>query len=213
MNFFEQQAQARRNSTRLVVLFALAVAGIVLAIDAAVFLVAGANWALLAFTTLATVAVIGLGSLYRLASLRGGGDAVALQFGGTPVPQDTTDASLRRLRNVVEEVSIASGVPVPSLYVLEGESAINAFAAGYSASDAAIAVTRGALDRLNRDELQGVIAHEFSHVANGDMRLNIRLIGVLFGILMISLIGRKVLYLGGSRDRNATAVMMAALVA
>src|SRR5690606_10793856 len=164
MTSFEQQAQARRNSTRLVVLFALAVAGIVLAIDAAVFLVAGANWALLAFTTLATVAVIGLGSLYRLASLRGGGDAVALQFGGTPVPQDTTDASLRRLRNVVEEVSIASGVPVPSLYVLEGESAINAFAAGYSASDAAIAVTRGALDRLNRDELQGVIAHEFSHV-------------------------------------------------
>ena len=213
MDFFEQQARARRSSTRLVVLFALAVAGMVLAIDLAVLLVAGTNWPLLAFTTLATLAVIGLGSLYRLASLRGGGDAVALQFGGTPVPHDTSDASLRRLRNVVEEISIASGVPVPSLYVMEGESAINAFAAGYSPSDAAIAVTRGALDRLNRDELQGVIAHEFSHVANGDMRLNIRLIGVLFGILMISLIGRKVLYLGGSRDRNAAAVMVAALVA
>ena len=213
MNFFEQQARARRSSTRLVVLFALAVAGMVLAIDLAVLLVAGTNWPLLAFTTLATLAVIGLGSLYRLASLRGGGDAVALQFGGTPVPHDTSDASLRRLRNVVEEISIASGVPVPSLYVMEGESAINAFAAGYSPSDAAIAVTRGALDRLNRDELQGVIAHEFSHVANGDMRLNIRLMGVLFGILMISLIGRKVLYLGGSRDRNAAAVMVAALVA
>ena len=213
MNFFEQQAKARRSSTRLVVLFALAVAGMVLAIDAAVLLVAGTNWPLLAFTTLATLAVIGLGSLYRLASLRGGGDAVALQFGGTPVPQDTSDPSLRRLRNVVEEISIASGVPVPSLYVMEHEAAINAFAAGYSPSDAAIAVTRGALDRLNRDELQGVIAHEFSHVANGDMRLNIRLIGVLFGILMISLIGRKVLYLGGSRDRNAAAVMAAALVA
>ncbi len=213
MNFFEQQARARRSSTRLVVLFALAVAGMVLAIDLAVLLVAGTNWPLLAFTTLATLAVIGLGSLYRLASLRGGGDAVALQFGGTPVPHDTTDASLRRLRNVVEEISIASGVPVPGLYVMENEAAINAFAAGYSSSDAAIAVTRGALDRLNRDELQGVIAHEFSHVANGDMRLNIRLMGVLFGILMISLIGRKVLYLGGSRDRNAAAVMMAALVA
>lgn len=213
MDFFEQQARARRSSTRLVVLFALAVAGMVLAIDLAVLLVAGTNWPLLAFTTLATLAVIGLGSLYRLASLRGGGDAVALQFGGTPVPHDTSDASLRRLRNVVEEISIASGVPVPSLYVMEGESAINAFAAGYSPSDAAIAVTRGALDRLNRDELQGVIAHEFSHVANGDMRLNIRLMGVLFGILMISLIGRKVLYLGGSRDRNAAAVMVAALVA
>ncbi|MBJ6983531.1 M48 family metallopeptidase [Luteimonas sp. MC1750] len=213
MNFFEQQAKARRNSTRLVVLFALAVIGMVLAIDLAVLLVAGANWPLLAVVTLGTLAVIGLGSLYRLATLRGGGDAVALQFGGTPVPQDTGDASLRRLRNVVEEIAIASGVPVPGLYVMEGESAINAFAAGYSPSDAAIAVTRGALDRLNRDELQGVIAHEFSHVANGDMRLNIRLMGVLFGILMISLIGRKVLYLGGSRDRNAAAVMMAALVA
>ncbi len=213
MNFFEQQAKARRSSTRLVVLFALAVAGIVLAIDLAVLLVAGANVGLLAFTTLATIAVIGLGSLYRLASLRGGGDAVALQFGGTLVPQDTTDPALRRLRNVVEEISIASGVPVPGLYVLERESAINAFAAGYSTSDAAIAVTRGALDRLNRDELQGVVAHEFSHVLNGDMRLNIRLMGVLFGILMISLIGRKVLYLGGGRSRDATAVMVAALVA
>src|SRR5690606_25775673 len=97
--------------------------------------------------------------------------------------------------------------------VLENAAAINAFAAGYSTSDAAIAVTRGALDRLNRDELQGVIAHEFSHVLNGDMRLNIRLMGVLFGILMISLIGRKVLYLGGGRSRNAAAVMVAALVA
>ena len=214
MNFFEQQAKARRSSTRLVVLFALAVIGMVAAIDLAVVLVVGLNWPLLALTTLITLAVIGLGSLYRLASLRGGGDVVALQFGGTPVPQDTGDASLRRLRNVVEEISIASGVPVPSLYVLENESAINAFAAGYSPSDAAIAVTRGALDRLNRDELQGVIAHEFSHVANGDMRLNIRLMGVLFGILMISLIGRKVLYLGGgSRDRSAAAVMVAALVA
>ena len=214
MNFFEQQAQARRGTTRLIVLFAMAVAGIVLAIDLAVLVVMGAHWGVLAFTTLATLAVIGLGSLYRLASLRGGGDAVALQLGGTPVAQDTTDASLRRLRNVVEEISIASGVPVPSLYVLEQEAAINAFAAGYSPSDAAIAVTRGALDRLNRDELQGVIAHEFSHVLNGDMRLNIRLMGVLFGILMISLIGRKVLYLGGgSRDRGALAVMVAALVA
>ncbi|GGK12500.1 M48 family metallopeptidase [Luteimonas terricola] len=213
MNFFEQQAKARRNSTRLVVLFALAVVGIVLAIDIAVAVMAGPNWGLLAFTTLATLAVIGLGSLYRMASLRGGGDTVALQFGGTPVPQDTTDASLRRLRNVVEEISIASGTPVPSLYVLENESAINAFAAGYSPSDAAIAVTRGALDRLNRDELQGVIAHEFSHVLNGDMRLNIRLMGVLFGILMISLIGRKVLYLGGSRSRNGAAILGAALVA
>ena len=214
MNFFEQQARARRSSTRLVVLFAMAVAGIVLAIDLAVALVAGPDWGVLAFTTCVTLAVIGLGSLSRMASLRSGGDAVALQLGGRPVPEDTTDASLRRLRNVVEEISIASGVPVPGLYVLEDEPAINAFAAGYSPSDAAIAVTRGALDRLNRDELQGVIAHEFSHVLNGDMRLNIRLMGVLFGILMIGLVGRKVLYLGGrSRDRAVHPVLLGALVA
>lgn len=213
MNFFEQQARARRTSSRLVILFALAVAGIVLAVDLAVVVFLGVHWGVLGFTTLATLAVIGLGSLYRMASLLGGGDAVALQFGGVPVPEDTSDRNLRRLRNVVEEIAIASGVPVPRLYVLEDETAINAFAAGYSPSDAAIAVTRGALDRLNRDELQGVIAHEFSHVLNGDMRLSIRLIGVLFGILMISLIGRKILWLGGGRSRNGAAIMVAALVA
>ena len=109
------------------------------------------------------------------------------------MPEDTTDFNLRRLRNVVEEIAIASGVPVPKIYVLEDEAAINAFAAGYSPSDAVVAVTRGALDRLNRDELQGVIAHEFSHILNGDMRLNIRLMGVLFGILMLAIIGRKIL--------------------
>src|SRR5690606_2106279 len=149
------------------------------------------------------LAVIGFGSLYRMASLRDGGEAVALQLGGVPVAEDTTDLGLRRLRNVVEEIAIASGVPMPQLYVLEHESSINAFAAGYAPSDAAIAVTRGALDRLNRDELQGVIAHEFSHVLNGDMRLNIRLIGVLFGILMLGLIGRKVLqHAGRARGRG-----------
>ena len=194
MNFFEQQAAARRTSIRLIVLFGLAVAGIVAAVDFAAWVAYGGGadkqpgevGALLVFTSLATLAIIGLGSLYRIASLRGGGEPVALQFGGVPVPEDTTDFNLRRLRNVVEEIAIASGVPVPKIYVLEHESAINAFAAGYSPSDAVVAVTRGALDRLNRDELQGVIAHEFSHILNGDMRLNIRLIGVLFGILMLA---------------------------
>jgi Zn-dependent protease with chaperone function len=213
MNFFEQQAAARRASTRLVVLFALAVTGIVLAVDAAVYVFAGPR-ALVA-ATLLTLAVIGLSSLYRIASLRGGGDPVALQLGGVPVPEDTTDFNLRRLRNVVEEIAIASGVPVPRLYVLEHEAGINAFAAGYAPADAVVAVTRGALDRLNRDELQGVIAHEFSHILNGDMRLNIRLMGVLFGILVLAIIGRKVLQFGGGRgrDRGAAAVLVAALVA
>jgi Zn-dependent protease with chaperone function len=220
MNFFERQAAARRNSSRLVLLFALAVAGIVLAVDLGVWLVfvdaessAGEAGAMLVFSSLLTLAIIGLGSLYRVATLRGGGESVALQMGGVAVPQHSDDFNLRRLRNVVEEIAIASGVSVPKLYVLEHEAAINAFAAGYSPSDAVIAVTRGALDRLNRDELQGVIAHEFSHVLNGDMRLNIRLIGVLFGILMLAIVGRKVLELGRGRDRNAGAIFVAALIA
>ncbi|MDB6164466.1 MAG: family metallopeptidase [Xanthomonadaceae bacterium] len=223
MNFFEQQAAARRASTRLIVLFAMAVVGIVVAVDFAAWVAYGGSadkqpgevCALLTFTTLATLAIIGLGSLYRMASLRGGGEPIALQFGGVPVAENTTDLDLRRLRNVVEEIAIASGVPVPGIYVLEHESAINAFAAGYSPSDAVVAVTRGAIDRLNRDELQGVIAHEFSHILNGDMRLNIRLIGILFGILMLALIGRKVLQFSGrGRDsKGAGAILVAALVA
>ncbi len=214
MNFFEHQAAARRTSTRLVILFALAVIGIVAAVDLAAWAATG-SIQVLAFTTIGTLAVIGVGSMYRIASLSGGGEPVALQMGGVPVPEDTRDLNLRRLRNVVEEIAIASGVPVPKIYVLEHEAGINAFAAGYSTSDAVVAVTRGALDRLNRDELQGVIAHEFSHILNGDMRLNIRLIGVLFGILMIGLIGRKILTHGrfGGRNKGAGAVLVAALVA
>ena len=223
MNFFERQAAARKTSGRLVLLFVLAVTGIVIAVDLGMLLAfglredstSGKNAVLLALSTLFTLAVIGLGSMYRVASLRGGGETVALQLGGVPVPEQTRDPQLRRLRNVVEEMAIASGVPVPKLYVLEHEAAINAFAAGYSPADAAIAVTRGALERLNRDELQGVIAHEFSHVLNGDMRLNIRLMGVLFGILMLSLIGRKILEHGrfGGRDKGAGAVLAVALIA
>ncbi|QDH69285.1 M48 family metallopeptidase [Marilutibacter alkalisoli] len=217
MNFFESQAAARRSSTRLVVLFALAVLGIVLAVDLAVAVFVGTAPGVLAFATVATLAVIGLGSLFRIASLGSGGERVAQQLGGVPVPEDTRDLNLRRLLNVVEEIAIASGVPVPKVYVLEHEAGINAFAAGYTTSDAVVAVTRGALERLNRDELQGVIAHEFSHILNGDMRLNIRLIGVLFGIMMISIIGRKVLIHGrfavGRRGSGVAAVMVAALVA
>ena len=218
MNFFEHQEAARRSSTRLVLLFTLAVAAIVGAVDVVVWLASGSVEAVVA-ASLLTGAVIGLGSLYRIASLRGGGAAVAAQLGGTWVPEDTRDPALRRLRNVVEEVAIASGVPVPRLFVLEQEAGINAFAAGYGTADAAIAVTRGALDRLNRDELQAVIAHEFSHILNGDMRLNIRLMGVLFGIMMLSLIGQRILLHAPSvrgRNSNASAVlavMLAALVA
>ena len=191
MNFFERQRQVRRMSLRLVLLFVLAVIGIVIAIDLAVALAFNAFNGqpsdlvfLLVVTSLIVTASVALASLVRTAALRGGGARVARELGGEFVPADTTDPQLRRLRNVVEEMAIAAGVTVPEIYVLADETAINAFAAGWSTSDAAVAVTRGALERLNRDELQGVIAHEFSHVVNGDMRLNIRLIGLLFGILI-----------------------------
>jgi Zn-dependent protease with chaperone function len=222
MNFFERQDQARRQSKRLVFLFILAVAAIVVAVNL-VFLVtfgglkdttSSSSVALgMVLSTLLTLGIIGIASMYRISSLRSGGSAVALQMGGTPVPEDTHDFHYRRLRNVVEEVAIASGVPVPEIFVLEQESGINAFAAGYSTGDAAVAVTRGALDKLNRDELQGVVAHEFSHVLNGDMRLNIRLMGVLFGILALAIVARKVLIhsRGGRGSKGAAPVLLAAL--
>jgi Zn-dependent protease with chaperone function len=213
MNFFERQRQVRRMSVRLVVLFVLAVIGIVIAVDLAVAFAFNAfngqpsNLVLLLVaTTIAVTVAVALASLVRTATLRGGGGRVARELGGELVPADTTDPQLRRLRNVVEEMAIAAGVSVPEIYVLRDESAINAFAAGWSTSDAAVAVTAGALERLNRDELQGVIAHEFSHVVNGDMRLNIRLIGLLFGILFLSIIGRTLLQgsflMGGGRGRG-----------
>ncbi len=194
MNFFEHQDRARRQSGLLVFLFALAVLGIILAANIAVLLSVGPDPELLIGVTVLTAGTIGIASMVRTMQLRGGGGQVARQLGGTLVDHDTTDPLRRRLRNVVEEMAIASGVPVPEIYVLEHEQGINAFAAGYSTADAAVAVTRGALEHLNRDELQGVIAHEFSHILNGDMRLNIRLIGFLFGILVIAILGRRLLF-------------------
>jgi Zn-dependent protease with chaperone function len=217
MNFFARQDAHRRTSRRLVFLFLLAVFLVVAAVDLVLLaafggLGEGANTlgALIA-ATVVTLGVIVASTLYRIASLRGGGAAVARQLGATPVPESTTDFHLRRLRNVVEEVAIASGVPVPQVFILEEEEAINAFAAGYAPSDAAVTVTRGALDRLNRDELQGVIAHEFSHVLNGDMRLNIRLIGLLFGIMVLALIGRKILEHGRFRGKDGMPVLAMAV--
>ncbi|HET6564763.1 MAG TPA: M48 family metallopeptidase, partial [Xanthomonadales bacterium] len=173
------------------------------------------NLPLLGGGALVCAMVIGLASLYRMSSLRSGGGQVARELGGTLVDIEPADPLRRRLRNVVEEIALASGVSVPEIYVLEKEAGINAFAAGFSPSDAAIAVTRGCLEKLNRNELQGVIAHEFSHVLNGDMRLNIRLMGALFGILLLALIGRRVLmhtrHIGGSRDKNGGAIILIAM--
>lgn len=221
MNFFERQRQVKRLSGRLVLLFVLAVVGIVATVDLIALLVfggfdrpAGELLTTVLVTSTIIVAVIGLASLLRSVSLRGGGGGkVARSLGAKPVPEDTRDPALRRLRNVVEEVAIASGAPVPELYVLEGEAGINAFAAGWSPADAAVAVTRGALEQLNRDELQGVIAHEFSHVVNGDMRLNIKLMGLLFGILVLAIVGRILLLVRGGQRNPLPLVGVAMMVA
>ncbi|MCB1235304.1 MAG: M48 family metallopeptidase [Verrucomicrobiae bacterium] len=208
MDFFEHQEQARRKSHVLVFYFLLAVIGIVVSIYA-VIVAAGFfagredirrggsglgiglwNPELFLGTAAATTGVILLGTAYKTLRLTAGGAVVAKDLGGRPLDPNTTDYHEKRLLNVVEEMAIASGVPVPEVYVMDDEDAINAFAAGRSTSDAVIGVTRGCMKLLSRDELQGVIAHEFSHILNGDMRLNLRLIGLLFGILFIAMIGQ-----------------------
>ena len=211
MDFFARQAATRRQSRWMVLLFIIAVIAIVVAIDLVVVtavavlsledggLLASEDLSLTRYpiavvvSTIVVLGTIGISSLVRTVTLAAGGGKVAEQLGGTRVSSDTTDPLRRRLRNVVEEMAIASGVPVPQVYVLDREAGINAFAAGYSPANAAIAVTRGALVHLNRDELQGVIAHEFSHVLNGDMRLSTRLIGLLFGLTVIAMIARTIL--------------------
>ncbi|HKJ17377.1 MAG TPA: M48 family metallopeptidase [Xanthomonadales bacterium] len=234
MNFFENQDQARRSTRWLVIVFILAVLAIVAVIDLAILaafgfasvelqqdgswfsaISASENIPLLAGGAIATTTVIGLASLFKTMALRGGGGKVARDLGGTLVSADTSDRRRRQLRNVVEEIALASGVPVPEIYVLEEESGINAFAAGYTPADAAVAVTRGALEKLKRDELQGVIAHEFSHILNGDMRINIRLMGALFGILVLALIGRRVLihsrFASAGRSKDGAPLILIAL--
>jgi Zn-dependent protease with chaperone function len=206
--FFEHQSLARRNTKVMVLLFALAVVAVIVAVD--LVLAAVYMWAqetpqvpteLWLGGALATAALILIVSLFNTARLSTGGAAVAAMIGARRVAPDTTDALERRFRNVVEEMAIASGVRVPEVYVMDGERGINAFAAGWDVSGAVVAVTRGALEGLTRDELQGVVAHEFSHILNGDMRLNLRMIGVLAGIVFIGSIGEFIMRsVRGSRD-------------
>jgi len=232
MDFFEAQDRARQRTHRLVFLFIFAVLGTVLAGYGAALCFS--NWQLAKrvysldelrwwdpkaffWSSGLTIAVVGLASLYKWSQMRDGGSAVAEMVGGRPVDLKTTDLRERKLLNVVEEMSIASGIPMPAVYVLEDEPGLNAFAAGLTTSDAAIAVTRGTLDKLTRDELQGVIAHEFSHILNGDMRLNVRITSIVFGILFIGLLGRGILQSlgrgrirsGGDKRDNSVAVLLA----
>jgi Zn-dependent protease with chaperone function len=215
MNFFEHQEAARSTSKRLVALFVLAVLAIVVAVNAvAAFVYLGVFQPPLPrgfflTNTMVTLLMIGGGTWWETARLARGGEAVAQMIGARRVDPSTRDLLERRLVNVVEEMALASGTPVPRVYVMDDEMSINAFAAGHSLHDAVIAVTRGTLVRLTRDELQGVIGHEFSHVLNGDMRLNIRLVGVLFGLLMLSMFGRFMLEIGrGSRDSRSGVVVL-----
>jgi Zn-dependent protease with chaperone function len=226
VNFFAAQDQARRATRWLVVVYIIStiliVAGVTLIVGVALFSI-GTDGRPVDYSVLGVIAVAAtlfiLGSsLYKTSRLSAGGGRVALDMGGTLVSPDVTDPRRRQLRNVVEEMAIASGVPVPEIYVLEEEAGINAFAAGFTPADAAIAVTRGTLELLDRDELQGVIAHEFSHIMNGDMRLNIRMMGVLFGIMVLGLIGRLILrgsyhtsMISSRRNRNAPAIMLLGL--
>ncbi|MCX6991584.1 MAG: M48 family metallopeptidase, partial [Kiritimatiellaeota bacterium] len=222
MDFFEHQERARRKTTLLVAYFLLAVVLIIAAIYAIfayVFLpaappdaagsalaIARTWWRadLLMLVATITIGIISLGTLYKIIALSQGGEAVARMLGARPVPSATTDLPERRLLNVVEEIALASGTPVPRVFVLDNENSVNAFAAGFSTRDAVIGVTFGCLTRLTRDELQGVIAHEFSHILNGDMRLNLRLMGLLNGILVIGIIGYWIFRIATNTSRTAS---------
>lgn len=214
MDFFEAQARAKQRTTRLVCLFILAVLGTILASYGAVVLLLaqaspgglapGAWWnpSLFAATAGFVLVVAGGGSLFKWLSFRAGGSAVAESLGARRVEPGRATPDERRLLNVVEEMAIASGVTIPAVYVLDDEPALNAFAAGLTPGDAVVAVTRGTMEKLSRDELQGVVAHEFSHILNGDMRLNVKLSAIVFGILVLGLMGRGILRsLGRGRVR------------
>ncbi len=223
MNFFQHQDQARKKTGRLIILFFIAVALIIVAIYFTFQLILGFAvfdsqsssydskatfvwWEPVTFLGVALIVSLFIfgASLFKIHQLKDGGSAVATMLGGRRVGASTKDAGERRLYNVVEEMAIASGVPMPQVFVLDQESGINAFAAGFTINDAAVAVTRGTLVTLSRDELQGVIAHEFSHILNGDTRLNIRLMGVLFGILAIGIIGRTFVHVTGRGSRRSS---------
>ena len=243
MDFFTHQENARNRSTLLVLLFFIAVVAIIAATYFSLCIVSPvANaidfevdsdasfsdqksnqigldvwwWQpqLLLIASGFTIVIVGLGSLFKIAELRGGGHVVARSLGGTLITEDCPlDSQTKRLINIVEEMALASGIPVPPVFVLEQESSINAFAAGYQPSNAVIGVSRGAIETLSRDELQGVIAHEYSHILNGDMRINIRVMGLLHGILLIAIIGFYLIRIAahtgsGNRGKNNPAIYL-----
>jgi Zn-dependent protease with chaperone function len=214
MNFFEQQDIARRNTRALVLLFLAAVVLLIALANAAVAaylwfsqdyniysgsregftgFLARFGWGRFGSIGLAVAATVALVALVKWLSLSAGGKVVAESMGGSRILPGTDDPAERRCLNVVEEMALAAGMPVPPVYILNDERGINAFAAGITPADAVVAVTRGTVEHLKRHELQGVIAHEFSHILNGDMRLNIRLAALLKGITFIGDLGHILL--------------------
>ena len=223
MNFFRAQDEARGRTTKLVVLLVLAI--IVLAgsfYGVALFaqqkLVGRGDFEwfqpkLFLATSGVALAVILGGSLLRIAELSKGGGAIAERLGGRLVGASTKDLAERRYLNVVQEMALAAGLPVPLCYVIDGDATINAFAAGNDPQDAAIGVTRGALAHLTRDELQGVIAHEFSHIGNGDVKLSLRIIGAVAGLTALAQLGYIFMRLAGSvKGKNSAPIALGMVV-
>ena len=225
MDFFKAQDNARRNSRMLVFWFLVAVVGIIATVYLALALgsqLAFSDHALaprpLWQPELFIASVVGVGGLILLGSLfkiwslsRNGGVKIAEELGGRLVSRSTADRLERRLINVVDEMAIASGIAAPPVFILDAEQGINAFAAGARISEGVVAVTRGALEKLSRDELQGVVAHEFSHILNGDMRLNLRLLGLLNGILLLTLAGRVMMRSARGSNRSAGPIIIAGI--
>lgn len=224
-DFFEQQDQARKATYRLIVLYVLGVIGTCLTLHVGLsaalsyvsstsenassfnvgsFIQLALNPSFAIFTLGITSLIIVLASIFKMASLRAGGSVVAEEMGGREILTNTQDVLERRLLNVVEEMAIASGIATPRVFVMDNEQGMNAFAAGFSSKDAAVAVTRGLLEVVKRDELQAVIGHEFSHVLNGDMRLNIRLVGILYGIFALAILGRVLIEIGLRSSSRST---------
>ncbi len=220
MDFFASQELARKNTRRLIVLYLLALVALTAAIYAlCIFAFFGLahfggkgftpeNFAsafrfdVLGYVAAGTSMLIGGGSAFKVAALRGGGESVASLLGGRKLQPNSRTVEERRILNVVEEMALAAGTPVPPVYILDDEQGINAFAAGYTIDDAVIGLNRGTIETLNRDELQGVVAHEFSHILNGDMRMSIRMIGILHGIQLIALLGYFLLRSIGGSSRH-----------
>ncbi|MDR2678498.1 MAG: M48 family metalloprotease, partial [Zoogloeaceae bacterium] len=225
MDFFGEQTRARKKTRWLVFGFVLAIVLITVAIHIAATLVFGmtgsevqttilpgnrqpgifhgALWDASRFckTLLVVGGVIGLASLYKIWKIsRMGGALIALELGGRPVLRDTRDALERRFLNVLDEMSIAAGIRAPRAFILDEEASLNAFAAGLTTNNSVVAVTRGLLDRLDRDQLQGVIGHEISHIVNGDSRLNLRIVGILYGIFFLVMIGRVLIRARGRKS-------------